>query len=92
MKKGKKPEVIGNLAKKCNLRIQVKENHSCKAKILSQKKKRWLINYLERPEMSYTNLGKKENVYIVKTNGTKQYTRKRYLLWILRDALGILNN
>ena len=88
----KKTEVIGNLAKKYNLRIQLKENRGCKAKILSQEQERWLVDYLERPEMCYTNPGRKDNVYIGKINGTKQYVQKRYLLWTLRDALGILNN
>ena len=67
--------------------IQLKENGGCKAKILSQEQERWLIDYLERPEISYTNPGRKDNVYIGKINGTNQSTQKRYLLWVLRDAL-----
>ena len=42
--------------------------------------------------MSYINPGREDNVYIGKINGTKQYVQERYLLWTLRDALGILNN
>ena len=47
---------------------------------------------VEQPEMTYTNLGIKDNVYICKINGSKQYVQKRYLLWTLRDTLSILNN
>ena len=66
--------------------------HGRKEKELSEEQKDWLIDYLERPEMTYTNPGRKDNVYIGKTNGLKQYVQKRYLIWILRDILSILNN
>ena len=58
----------------------MKENRGYKVKILSQEQERWLIDYLERPEMSYTNPGRKDNIYIGKTNGTKQQTRTTEIL------------
>ena len=88
----KKTAVIGNLARKYNLKIELKETRGRKAKVLTEEQEEWLIDYLERPEMTYTNPGRKDNVYIGKIDGEKQYLQKRYLLWTLRDALGILNN
>ena len=46
---------------------------------------------LEIPDMTYTNPGRKDNVYIGKIDGERYYVQKRYLLWNLRDALEILN-
>ena len=37
------------------------------------------------------NPGKKDNVYVGKSNGQRQYEQKRYLLWPIRDLLNILN-
>ena len=37
------------------------------------------------------NPGKNDNVYIGKTNGSRVYEQKRYLLWPIRDILEILN-
>ena len=42
--------------------------------------------------MTYTNPERKDDVYIGKLNGQKQFVQKRYLLWTLRDVLGIVNN
>ena len=36
------------------------------------------------------NPGKNDNVYIGKTNGSRVYEQKRYLLWSIRDILEIL--
>ena len=88
----KKTEIIGKLAKKYNLRIQFKDSRGRKAKILSDDQEQWIIDYLERPEVTYTNPGRKDNVYVGKVNGKKEYIQKRYLLWTLRDTVGILNN
>ena len=37
------------------------------------------------------NPRKNDNVYIGKTNGSRVYEQKRYLLWPIRDILEILN-
>ena len=58
---------------------------------MSEDQDHWLLEMLERPDMAYTNAGKKDNVYIGKTDGEWCYVQKRYLLWNLRDALEILN-
>ena len=58
---------------------------------MSEDQDHWLLEMLERPDMAYTNAGRKDNVYIGKTDGEWCYVQKRYLLWNLRDALEILN-
>ena len=58
---------------------------------MSEDQEHWLLEMLERPDMAYTNPGRKDNVYIEKTDAERCYAQKRYLLWNLRDALEILN-
>ena len=72
----KKTEVISNLAKKYNLKIQLKNNRGRKPKVLSEEQEKWIIDFLERPEMTYTNPGRKDHVYIGKINGEKQFVQK----------------
>ena len=40
---------------------------------------------------TYTNLGRKDHVYIGKVDGEKVYKQKSYLLWNTRDILDIAN-
>ena len=49
------------------------------------------ISALDRPCICYMNPGKNDNVQIGKTNGSRVYEQKRYLLWPSRDILEILN-
>lgn len=88
----KKTEIVGNLTKKYNMKINLIEGRGRKPKVLSKEQEKWLTEYLERPEMTYTNTGRKDNVYTGKIDGKKHYEQKRYLQWTLRDALGIVNN
>ena len=58
---------------------------------MSENQEDSLLEMLERPDMTYTNPGRKDNIYIGKIDGERCYVQKRYLLWNLRDALEILN-
>ena len=89
----KKKEIISSLASKYQLRIaQIqKKRPGPKRKGLTEEQIRWLVAVLDRPDISYMNPGKNDNVYIGKLDGTKQYEQKRYFLWPLRDILDILN-
>ena len=87
----KKMEVIGSLAKKYKVRIALCKKRGRKYEDLSEEKVNWLKNYLERPEMTYINPGKKDNVYVGKVDGKSMYVQKQYLLWTLRDTLDIIN-
>ena len=87
----KKSEVISNLAKKYELRIQYKKKRGPKAKHLASDQEDWLMEVFERSDLTYTNPGRRDHVYTGKVNGEKQYVQKGYLLWSLRDALEIIN-
>ena len=87
----KKMEVIGSLAKKYKMRIALCRKRGRKYEDLSEEEVKWLKNYLERPEMTYINPGKKDNVYVGKVDGKSVYVQKQYLLWTLRDTLDIIN-
>ena len=45
----------------------------------------------DRPDITYVNPGRKDNVYAGKKDGERQYVQKRYLLWSLKELLEILN-
>ena len=53
---------------------------------LSEEQKHCLLEMLERPDLTYTNPGRKDDVYIGKIFGERCYVQKRYLLWNLQDA------
>ena len=88
----KRKEIVSSLATKYQLRIQYTKNkRGRKRKNLTEEQKEWLINALDRPDISMMNPGKKDHVYVGKHNGVKKYEQKRYLLWPLRDLLEILH-
>ena len=58
---------------------------------LSEDEVEWLCKFMERPDITYTNPGKKDQRYIGKENGKSKFVPIRYLLWTIRDLLEILN-
>ena len=85
-------EAVSSIAMKCKLRINLVKNSGGRLrKDLSDEQKQWLRNVLDRSDLSIVNPGKKDHVYIGKSNGERKYEQKRYLLWPLRDLLNILN-
>ena len=84
-------EVIGSLAKKYKMRINLAKKRGRKYEDLTEEEVEWLKNYMERPEMTYINPGKKDNVYVGKIDGKSSFVQKQYLLWTLRDTLDIIN-
>ena len=62
-----------------------------KAKELMDEEKQWIRYSLDRADLTYVNPGRKDHVYIMKKGGERQYCRKIYLLWNLRDLFNILN-
>ena len=57
---------------------------------LNEVEKRWLIEFLVRADLTYTNPGRKD-VYIGKENPEWIYKQRLYLLWNLRDIIDIAN-
>ena len=87
----KKAEVMKNLASKYQIRIQLQETCGRPRKNLSDDKKAWLIEVLGRSDLTYTNPGCADNVYIGKIDGERQYLPPQYLLWPLKDLHDVLN-
>ena len=58
---------------------------------LSFAKEEWPSTFLDRADISRQTPGRKDNVFIGKVNGEKQYAQKRYLQWTIRELLGIIN-
>lgn len=58
---------------------------------LNDTEKEFVINFLEFEDISYALPGRKDQVYIGKSDGKRMYKAKHYLLWSLKDLLGLLN-
>ena len=79
------------MASKYQIRIQLEETRGRPRKNLSDDKKAWLIEVLGRSDLTYTNRGHADNVYIGKVDGERQYLPRQHLLWSLKDLHDILN-
>ena len=89
----KKVEIIQSLASKYQIRKNMHKNCGHPRKELSEEKKEWIIEFLSRSDMTYTNPGRHDNVYIGKVDGERKYLPQQYLylLWTLKDLLYIFN-
>ena len=88
----KRTEVIKKLAEKHKIKFNFKKSARGRPhKDLNEEEKRWLIEFLARVNLTYTNPGRKDNVYIGKENGERIYKQKLYLLWNMRDIIDIAN-
>ena len=58
---------------------------------LSEEEEQWIVNFLERSNVTYTTPGRRDTVYVGMDDGNREYKQKRYLLWKLRDLLAIIN-
>ena len=70
----KKTEIIEKLAEKYKVRFNFKKSTCSKpGKDLNEEEKHWLIEFLTRGDLTYTNPGQKDNVYIGKENRVRIY-------------------
>ena len=52
----------------------------------------WIIDYLKKPNITYTCPGRKESIYMGKNaEGVSQYHPKHYLLWFLTEIVPLMN-
>ena len=51
----------------------------------------WLSEFMKRPDITYTNPGKKDQRYIGKKDDKSMFVPIGYLLWTIRDLLDIIN-
>ena len=87
----KKVDITQSLASKYQIRINMHENRGRPRKELSEEKNDWMIELLSRSDMTYTNPGRQDNVYISKVDGEWKYLPRQYLFWTLKDLLDIIN-
>ena len=85
-------EIVQTLKKKFDLRINLSTkkpgrpgNELCDDEI------DWLSEFMERPDITYTNPGRRDQRYIGKENGKSKFVPIRYLLWTLRNLLDMIN-
>ena len=87
-----KAEIIQRLATKYKLRTNLKKKLGRPRKELTEGEKIWLLEFLDRSDISFTNPGRKCSIYIGRINGESQYMQKKYLLWPLREIVSIANS
>lgn len=58
---------------------------------LNDEEKIRLIEFLNRSDISHTNSGLQNHIYIGKFHGENKYKQKQYLLWPLREKVSISN-
>ena len=81
----KRSEIVQSLSKKFNLRINLATKKPGRpVNELSADKISWLLEFMERPDVTYTNPGRKDQRYIGKENGKSKFVLIRYLLWTQR--------
>ena len=85
-------EIVQSLSEKFDLRINLSTkkpgrtgNELCTDEI------DWLSEFMERPDITYTNPGRRDQKYIGKENGKSKFVPIRYLLWTLCDLLDMIN-
>ena len=55
--------------------------------------KKWIVDYLKRPNISYTCPGRRDSVYMGKNDdGTSEYHPRHYLLWFLSEIVLWMNS
>ena len=88
----KRSEIVKSLLKKFNLHINIATKKPGRPiNELSADEIERLLEFMERPDVTYTNPGRKDQRYIGKENGKSKFVPTRYLLWTLRDLLDMVN-
>ena len=88
---GKQREVLHEITNKLCVRCGFKaKTGKKKDKVCDEELKR-LKKFLDCPNISFMNPGRKDHLYVGKKVGVKVYEQKRYLLWKIRDLHEIAN-
>ena len=83
--------MLHEITNKFCVRFDFKAKRGKKKDKLSDEELKSLKEFLDRPDISYMNPGRKDHVCIGKKDGVKVYEQKRYLLWKIRDLHEIAN-
>ena len=87
----RKKKVIKSLASKFNVKVKLTQKVGRKKNELTEQENQWLVEFLNRPDISYTTPGRRDNVYRGKLDKVKKFGQKRYLLWSIRDIMDLIN-
>ena len=68
-----------------------KKKTGCKATELTDEEKQWIVDTLDRSDLTYVNPGRKDHVYIRKKDRKRQYCQKEISCGICENFLNILN-
>ena len=71
----KRKKVVKMIASK-TLRIKLYDNQGRQRQELSLEQEKWLLDFLERPDISRQTTERKGAIYIEKLNGERQYKQK----------------
>ena len=83
--------MIKSLASKFNVKVKLAQKVGRKKNELTEQENQWLVQFLNRPDISYTTPARKDNVYLGKFDKVKKFAQKRYLLWSIRDIMDLIN-
>ena len=86
----KRKEIVKELATN-ELRWKFQSRRGRKRNALNDEQREWLLEFLDRPDISTQTPGRKDHVYCGKENGVKKWLQKRYLSWTIREILEIAN-
>ena len=86
----KRKEIVKKLATS-ELRWKFQSRRGRKKNDLNEEQREWLLEFLDRPDISTQTPGRKDHVYCGKENGEKKFLQKRYLSWTIRELLEIAN-
>ena len=82
----KRKEVISALSNKFKLRITPTQSKTGRPQNeLTESEKKWLKNFLDKPDITYVNPGRKDHHYVGKVDGKSQYVQKQCLMWTFND-------
>ena len=86
-------EIVKSLAKQFKLKIKYDNQPKVgrPKNNLAGDEVEWLRVFFERPDITYTLLGMKDQKYTGKLNGESTLVQRRYLLWTLGEIVDILN-
>ena len=73
---GKRREVLHETTKKLCVRFDFKAKRGKKKDELSDEQLKWLKEFIDRPDISYMNPGRKDHRYVGKKDGVKVYKTK----------------
>ena len=58
---------------------------------MTKEEEEWLLEFFKRPDITRHSPRRKDNIYVGKVDGERNYLQVRSLLWTIKEALNIAN-